>query len=79
MKNVTITLDEGTLARARVRAAEQGVSLSRYAGEVLRKDVRWSDAYEAAYRAFLAEKPLKLKGRILTREEVHDRAALRRR
>ena len=82
MKNITITLDEQTAARARVQAAERSMSLSRFVGEVLRERMRKSDEYEEAYRAWRAEKPLKLKGpaqRYLTREEVNDRAALRRR
>jgi hypothetical protein len=82
MKNITITLDEHTAARARVQAAERSMSLSRFVGEVLRERMHQSDDYERAMRAALAEKPLKLKGpggRYLTREEVNDRAALRRR
>ena len=82
MKNVTITLDEKAAAWARVQAAERNMSLSRFVGEVLRARLRPSRAYEEAMRAALAEKPLDLKGpgeRYLTREEVHDRAALRRR
>jgi hypothetical protein len=35
MKNITITLDEETARRARVRAAERNISLSRYLGELL--------------------------------------------
>ena len=82
MKNITITLDEQAAAWARVQAAERNVSLSRYVGEMLRARMRQSREYEEAYTAFLAEKPLRLKGpdeRYLTREEVNDRAALRRR
>ncbi len=58
------------------------MSLSRYVGEMLREKMRHSRDYQKAYLAFLAEKPLRLKGpgeRYLTREEVNDRAALRRR
>lgn len=55
------------------------MSLSRYVGEMLRDKMRHSRDYQKAYLAFLAEKPLRLKGRYLTREEVNDRAALRRR
>ena len=35
--------------------------------------------FEAAYRAWRAEKPLKLKGAYPTRDELHDRPVLRRR
>lgn len=82
MMNVTITLDAETVRRARVAAAEQNMSLSRYVGEVLRTQLRPSRAYEEAMRAALSVKPFDVKGsaeRYLTREEVNDRAALRRR
>ena len=79
LKNITITLDANTAARTRVRAAERNMSVSRYVGEVLREKLGKDDAYQAAYRAFLAQKPIKFKGRMLTREEANDRAALRRR
>ena len=79
MKNVTITLDEQAAAWARVQAAESGKSLSRFVGEMLREKMRHSREYQKAYLAFQAEKPLRLKGRRLTREEANDRAALRRR
>lgn len=82
MKNVTITLDEQTAARAKVEAAERNMSLSRYIGEVLRKAIRHEDEYEAAYRAWRAEKPFPLKGapqRYPKREELYDRPVLRRR
>ena len=81
LTNVTVTLDEDTLARARVKAAEKNESLSRYVGEVLREHSKKRDEYEAAMRAALAEKPLDLKGpwkRYLTREEIYDRPVLRR-
>ncbi|HZS68030.1 MAG TPA: hypothetical protein VFA72_13015 [Burkholderiales bacterium] len=57
MKNVTITLDDATVARARVKAAEQNMSLSRYIGEVLRQHTRGDDEYESAMRLALACKP----------------------
>lgn len=79
MKNITITLDPQAAAWARVQAAEQNMSLSRYVGEMIHKQMRHSREYQKAYLAFLAEKPLRLKGRYLTREEANDRAALRRR
>lgn len=79
MKKITITLNEQTATWARVQAAEHDMSLSRYVGEMLRDKMRHSRDYRKAYLAFLAEKPLRLKGRYLTREETNDRAALRRR
>jgi hypothetical protein len=82
MKNITITLDAQAAAWARVQAAERNMSLSRYVGELLRDRMRHSREYEAAYQAFLAEKPLKLKGPwkpYPKREELYDRPVLRRR
>lgn len=82
MKNVTITLDEGTAAWARVHAAEQNMSLSRFVGEVLRERMRRSWEYEEAYRAWREEKPFDLKGPwkpYPKREELYDRPVFRRR
>ena len=82
LKNVTVTLDEETLARARVQAAERGMSLSRYIGEVLRQHTGKPDAYVEAYRRWLALKPLHFKGapqKYPKREELYDRPVLRRR
>ena len=81
MKNVTVTLDETTFAKARVKAAERSMSLSRFIGEVLGRDLRHEDEYEAAYRAWRAAKPFPLSGPpqpYPKREEIHDRAAMRR-
>lgn len=82
MKNITITLDEETAARARVEAAQRDMSLSRFVGEVLRESMRGADAYEKAMREWFALKPYPLKGpaqKYPTREELHDRPVLRRR
>lgn len=81
LTNVTVTLDERTLARARMKAAEKNESLSRYVGAVLREHLKRRDEYEVAMRAALAEKPLDLKGRwkpYPKREELYDRPVFRR-
>jgi plasmid stability protein len=82
MRNVTITLDKETAAQVKVRAAERGMSLSRYIGEVLRRELRNGDIYDAAYRSWRAGKPFPLSGAPHphpTREEIYDRPVLRRR
>ena len=82
MKNVTITLDEETAKWARVNAAQQSVSLSRFIGELLRERMRHSRKYEEAMSSWFAAKPFPLEGpaeRYPTREELHDRPVLRRR
>jgi len=80
MKNITITLDEETARRARVRAAERDMSLSRYMGELVQKDIRHSREYEEAMRRYLSSTLVIRRQpgeRLPTREELHDRAALR--
>ena len=82
LRNVTVTLDDETFAKARVRAAERNVSLSRFISELLARELRHDDAYESAYRTWLAARPFALKGapqRYPKREELYDRALLRRR
>lgn len=82
MRNVTITLDNETATQAKVRAAERGMSLSRYIGELLRRELRNGDIYDAAYRSWRAGKPFPLSGEpraLPGRDEVYDRPVLRRR
>ena len=82
MRNVTVTLDEETFAKARIRAAERNLSLSRFMGELLARELRHDDEYERAYRSWRAAKPFALKGpakKYPKREELHERALLRRR
>lgn len=80
MKNITITLDADTARRARVRAAERNMSVSRYIGEVLRKDIQESSEYEDAMKRYFSSSLVIRRQpgeRRPTREELHDRAALR--
>jgi len=82
MKNITIALDEETARLTRVRAAERNMSVSRYIGELLHKNIRESREYEDAMQRYLSRGPFKeLTGppqRYATREELHDRDGLRR-
>jgi hypothetical protein len=76
MKNITITLDEETARRARVRAAERNISLSRYLGELLQRDIRESDEYrEALQRYFNSDLVIRRRpGEARpSRDELHDR------
>lgn len=82
LRNVTVTLDEETFAKARIRAAERNLSLSRFMGELLARELRHNDEYERAYRTWRAARPFALKGKAQkypSREEIHDRTLLRRR
>ncbi|HXI49133.1 MAG TPA: DUF6364 family protein [Steroidobacteraceae bacterium] len=80
MKNLTITLDEKTAAWIRVYAAKQGMSVSRFVGELLNERMIETRTYNQALRKFLAHKPFEFEladGRRPTREELHDRSGLR--
>jgi hypothetical protein len=82
MKNITITLDEQTAKWAREQATAQGLSLSRYVGEVLRKQLPKAQAYERAMKSFLSRPRTALTNpgdKLPTREEIYDRGMLRRR
>jgi hypothetical protein len=82
MKNITITLDEQTAKWAREQAATQGLSLSRYVGEVLRKQLPKAQSYERAMKEFLSQEPWLLRRpgeKLPTRDEIYDRGMLRRR
>lgn len=80
MKNVTVTLPEDVAAWLRVRAAENGRSVSRWLAELLEGMRRGEDEYDLAMERYLARKPRKfgwVEGRKPTRDELHDRSGLR--
>ena len=80
MKNITVTLPEDVAAWLRVRAAENGRSVSRWLAELLEGMRRGEDEYDLAMERHLARKPRKLgwvDGRKPTRDELHDRSGLR--
>jgi hypothetical protein len=76
VKNVTITLDEEVARWARIKAAEQDLSVSRLVGEMLRDKMIREQSYHSSMRRYLSRKPRPLserKTRYPTREEVHAR------
>lgn len=80
MKNVTVTLPESVAAWLRVRAAEDGRSVSRWLAELLDGMRRAEDEYDLAMERYLARKPRNLgwaEGRKPTRDELHDRSGFR--
>lgn len=80
MRNITITLDEKTLAWVRKQAVGRGISLSRFVGELLERTMRESREYRLAMRSYLSRQPAPLKksgARYPSREELHDRRRLR--
>jgi hypothetical protein len=84
MKNVTITLDDETAEWVRTAAAAQGISLSRFVGDVLHRELPQASDYEQAMNRWLSrresDQPLSSPGEKLpSREELYDRPVLRRR
>ena len=78
LRNVTITLEEDLARWARIEAARNDTSVSRFLAGMLRDRMIEKSNYDAAKRRALARKPFpKSDGRYLTREEVHDRDNLR--
>jgi hypothetical protein len=76
MKNITITLPDDVAQAARVWAAREGTSVSRYLGDKLARFLAEDEAYEVAGRRFLRRKPACLREegkRLPRREELHER------
>jgi hypothetical protein len=75
MLNVTISLDEETAKRAKVAAAKSGVSLSRFAGDLIRREIGIENiSQKEALQRFLAGPPLSLvdeNGRAPPRDEIY--------
>lgn len=78
LKNVTVTL-EAELARwARVEAARQELSVSRFLATLLKKEQEEKDQYAAAMKRALGRKSfMKTEGKYLSREEANERTGLR--
>jgi len=79
LKNVTITLDEPVARWARLEAARENTSVSRFVGELLAERMRGSQTYDAAMDRYLSVKPRAVSSDrpYPTRDELHDRAGLR--
>ncbi len=78
LRNITLTLEEEVARWARIEAAKEDVSVSRFLAGILKQRMAAQDDYTKAMRRALARKPfLKTDGRYLSREEAHDRSRLR--
>ena len=80
MKNITVTLPEDVARWLRVRAAEEGRSISKWLAELLEAMKRREDEYEVAMQQALAIKPEKLNETgepYPSRESHYDRPGLR--
>jgi hypothetical protein len=77
LKNVTITLDERTAARAKRAAARESKSLSRYISDVLQGHLSEAQDYERAMKSWFERKAYfrSETGTVYpTREELYDEA-----
>lgn len=75
MKNVTVTMDDGLLQRARVAAAQDGKSLSRFIAETVEKRVGRPMTQKEGLDLFLSGPPLRLlneDGRAPTHDQIYD-------
>jgi hypothetical protein len=80
LRNVTVTLDDETARWARLEAARRDTSVSRFLGDILRREMEGQGAYEAAMSRYLAQPPgvHRDSARPLpSRDELHDRPRLR--
>ena len=77
--NLTLQLDEDVIRRARVVAAKRGTSVSALTAQTLLEIVRSDERYEESRRRAesLLVSARARGGRRWTRDELHDRAALR--
>ena len=83
MANLTITVDDDVLRRARVRALEQGTSVNAILSDHLARYARLRDAQEAAVDHLLSfskrasaddlQRAKRRGGRSWTRQDLHER------
>ena len=79
-QNITLSLDRDLIRRVRQLSARKSTSVSKLLGEELERMVREHEPYERARRSALAalKKGFHMGGTIAsTRDELHDRKALR--
>ena len=81
VNNITVTLDEKMAAWLRRNAAQRGISVSRFLGDLVHERMRETRDYNEAKRRFFAHKPVDFEwpdGHPPTREEINDRARARK-
>lgn len=75
MKNVTVTMDEAVLRRARIAAASEGKSLSKFISETVEQRIGRPMTQSEALEQFLAGPPLHVldeNGKAPTRNQIYD-------
>lgn len=75
MTNVTLSLPDDVARWARIRAAEQHLSVSKMLSLLLMEKMEAADRYDAAMETFLCRQPraLKKKGPYPARDAIHER------
>ena len=79
-QNLTVSLDQDIIQKAKVVAAQRGTSVTRLVTEIIERLAGDEDAYQAAMREALEtlDVGFHLGGSVrATREELHGRADLR--
>lgn len=80
MRNVTVSLEDDLVRRAKVEAAKRDTSLSKYIAALLDEKLRDEDEYENARRQF-ASRPLRPLREPLKplpkRDDLYDRPRIR--
>ena len=76
---MTITLEEDMARWARIQAAMENTSVSRYLGEILKEEMRRDQSYEKAMTSYLSRNPRRISksGTYPKRDALHDRKNLR--
>ncbi|WP_375454896.1 hypothetical protein [uncultured Methylobacterium sp.] len=75
MKNVTVTMDEVVLRRARIAAASEGKSLSKFISETVEQRIGRPMTQSEALEQFLAGPPLHVldeNGKAPTRDQIYN-------
>jgi hypothetical protein len=75
MKNVTVTMDEALLRRARIAAAQEGKSLSKFIAETVERQIGREITQKEAIERFLAGPLMDLtdeNGKAPSRDKIYD-------
>jgi hypothetical protein len=77
-QRLTVTLEEDVVRWARAEAEKQGTSVSVLLAQILKERMIAQDEHARAMRSSLARKPFgKSDGKLLSRDELHDRTRFR--
>ena len=74
-RNLTLKIDETLLKRSRHLAVEEDKSLSEWVADLIAKAVIDTKSFEVLRDQAIAKlsRPMKLGGKVLTRDQVHER------